>query len=95
MRLVSALLCLLALSACDDAGPPAASADGERPQVSAEKVEAARVCAELTGYSPDGAVTDAGTAAKRQEEYKSCVAAVTRANAPELRGRSNEAPVAP
>lgn len=95
MRLVSALLCLLALSACDDAGPPAASADGERPQVSAEKVEAARVCAELTGYSPDGAATDAGTAARRQEEYKSCVAAVSGASAPELRGRSNEIPVAP
>lgn len=92
MRLASTLVCLLALSACDDAGPPVADAGGERPQISAEKVEAERVCAEMTGYTPDGADP---AAAKRQEEYKSCVAAVTGGEAPALRGRSNDAPTTP
>lgn len=95
MRLVSVLVFLLTLSACDESGPPAVDAGGERPQISAEQVEGERVCAEMTGHTPGGAETDAGTAAKRQEEYKDCVAAVTGVGAPELRGRSNEAPTAP
>lgn len=93
MRLLSALVFLLALSACDDAGQADAVGGGERPQVSAEKVEAERVCAEMTGYTPDSADP---AAAKRQEEYKNCVAAVTGGSAaPELRGRSSDAPTAP
>jgi hypothetical protein len=90
MRLVSALVFLLALSACDDAAQPDAGAD--RPQVSAEKVEAERVCAEMTGYTPESVDP---AAAKRQEEYMSCVAAVIGGATPELRGRSSDAPTAP
>ncbi len=90
MRLVSVIVFLLTLSACDDAGPPAVDA-GDRPQISADQVEAERVCAELTGYAPSGAEVDAATTAKRQKEYKDCVAAVTGGGPPELLGRSGKA----
>jgi hypothetical protein len=93
MRLASAFVFLLALSACDDAGQPVADGDGgDRPQISAEQVEAERVCAELTGYAPGGVEADAGTTAKREKEYKDCVAAVTGGGPPELRGRSGATP---
>lgn len=88
MRLVSVFVLVLTLSACDDAGPPEVDAGGDRPQISAEQVEAERVCAELTGYTPGAAETDPGTTAKRQKEYKDCVAAVTGGDKPELRGRT-------
>lgn len=90
MRLASGLLLTLAISACEEAGPPAVDT-GDRPQISADQVEAERVCAELTGYAPGGAEADAATTAKREKEYKDCVAAVTGGGPPELRGRSGEA----
>lgn len=90
MRLVSGLLLTLAVSACGEAGPPVVDT-GDRPQISAEQVEAERVCAEMTGYAAGGTEADPATTAKRQEEYKACVAAVTGGGLPELRGRSGEA----
>jgi len=93
MRLVSALVLVMALTACDDAGPqPAVDTSGDPSQISAETVEAGRVCAELTGYAPGAPeVTDAAMS-KREKEYKDCVAAVIGGGPPELRGRSEEPP---
>lgn len=93
MRLVSALVLVLALAACDDAGPqPPVDISGGQPQISAETVEAGRVCAELTGYSPGAPEATDAAMSKREKEYKDCVAAVIGGGPPELRGRSEEPP---
>jgi len=93
MRLVSALILVAALAGCDDAAPAATlEAGGDRPQVTAEKVEAERACAELTGYQPGAVTTDAaGTEALRLKDFRACVATVIGGEpaAPELRGRAN------
>jgi len=92
MRLVSGLALMLAISACDEAAPLAVDTGGDRPQISAEQIEAERACSELTGYAPGGADAAAATAAKRQKEFRDCVAAVTGGRPQELRGRSGATP---
>ena len=94
MRLASGIVLALALTACDD-GAPTAAAPGES-AVTAEQIEAKRVCAELTGYSPDApAAVGDETQAMRAKEFKACVAAVAGGGQIELRGRSTDPVSAP
>ena len=94
MRSVSGIVLALALTACDDAAPTAGT-PGES-AVTAEQIEAKRVCAELTGYSPDAPVAAADeTQAMRAKEFKACVAAVAGGEKIELRGRSTDPVSAP
>ena len=95
MRLVSGLILALAVSACGEPAQPDADAAGAgQPQPTAEKIQAERACAELTGYSPEpGAGGPVETRARREREYKACVNAVTSGGPgdeaqPKLRGRS-------
>ncbi len=97
MRLASGLVLALVMSACDGGGQPGAgNAAANRPDISAEQIEAKRVCAELTGYSPvPGGAGSEETRAMREKEYKACVAAVAGGGQPELRGRSSDTVLQP
>ena len=94
MRLASGIVLALVLAACDDA---ATTAEAPRDSaVTAEQIEAKRVCAELTGYSPDAPAAAADeTQAMRAKEFKACVAAVAGGGQIELRGRSTDPVSAP
>lgn len=97
MRLATGLVLALAMSACDGAGRSGAgNAADDRPDITAEQIEAQRVCAELTGHSPDpGGAGSEETRAMREKEYKACVAAVAGGGQPELRGRSSDSVLQP
>ena len=94
MRLASGIVLALVLTACDGATQP--DDLSAEPAVSAEKIEAERACAELTGYSPDApAAAVSETQAMRAKEFKACVTAVAGGGHIELRGRSTDPVSAP
>lgn len=92
MRIVIAFfLSSFSLAACDDAAPPspASASAAQSANEAAMKSAAERECAELTNYSPKSLeAMSAEMQALTTREFKSCVEAVTRGEAPSLRGRS-------
>lgn len=92
MRVVIAfILSSASLAACGEAAAPAAvEAGAPDATVAALKAAAEQECSELTNYSPKSLETmSAEMQALTTREFKSCVEAVTRGEAPPpLRGRS-------
>lgn len=83
---------LLALAGCENDAAPRGASDGALADISAETVEARRICAAITGHTRDGPVPAASAMdVKRAQEFSDCVEAVAGATppAPALRGRIN------
>jgi hypothetical protein len=93
MRFVAVAALLLA--ACDSQPSGSGGSEHAARETSTEEVQAARVCADITGHALDAPEAAPSTPeAARQDEYRRCLAAVLEVKAatpPPLRGRT-EAP---
>jgi hypothetical protein len=81
---------LLALAGCGNDGEARAPYDGALAEISAETVEARRICATITGYMGAGPAPDASAMdVMRAQEFSDCVKAVAGGQppGPALRGR--------
>lgn len=94
MRATISFAMFVTLAACDQTSAPDSGLSAPGREITAERVEAERACAELTGHSPDrtGDATPE-TRLLRQKEYNSCVASVLGGDKPALRGRAEDAPL--